>query len=114
LLLIGIILDFVAVAFALFAGGISLAAKGAQDGTGVALIVTGVLTLVFAVVQLILIGKMRAGRNWARILITILEVLAIIGVVLNPGLIPIFASAVGLEAVVLLWLPASNSYFRRG
>jgi len=112
LLLIGIILDFVAAAIQLFTGGIYLGAKGAGDGVGVGFIIAGVLTLAFAIVQLIVIRKMRAGRNWARVLVTILEVLAIIGVVLNPAVLPIAASVVGLVAIVLMWLPASNAYFR--
>ena len=112
LLLIGIILDFVAAGIQLFTGSIYLGARGTGDGVGVGVVIAGVLTLAFAIVQLIVIRKMRAGRNWARVVITVLEVLAIIGVVLNPAVLPLAASVVGLVAVVLMWLPASNRYFR--
>lgn len=114
LLLIGIILDFVAAGIQLFTGGLVLTARGTEGGTGIGFVVSGILTAVFAVVQLVLIGKMRAGRNWARIVITILEILAIIGVVINLGVLPLVASAVGLVAIVLMWLPASNAHFRKG
>ena len=112
LLLIGIILDFVAAGIQLFTGSIYLGARGTGDGVGVGFVIAGVLTLAFAIVQLIVIRKMRAGRNWARVVITVLEVFAIIGVVLNPAVLPLAASVVGLVAVVLMWLPASNRYFR--
>jgi hypothetical protein len=60
------------------------------------------------------------GRNWARILSTVLFFLAtldLVGVISQPktvlGLIfPVLTWLVGLAAVVLLWQRASTAYFR--
>jgi hypothetical protein len=60
------------------------------------------------------------GRNWARILSSVLFLLAtldLVGVVSQPktvlGLIfPVLTWLLGLAAVVLLWRPASTAFFR--
>jgi hypothetical protein len=55
------------------------------------------------------------GRNWARILSTVLSVLAVLELTGNRGLAQLFWAATtltGLAAVWLLWRPASRAFFR--
>lgn len=75
-------------------------------------LVVSLLTIAIALVQLFVVFKMRAGRNWARIVLTALAVLQIAGVVAGDtgGWIGLAAAAV---ATVLMYFPASNAYFRR-
>lgn len=116
ILLIGIILDLVAAAFALSVGGANLGAGGISGPNGpasVSLVAVGIGLLIIAVVQLIVLRKVRAGKNWARITITILEVISLASAIINFGLFPLAASVIGLIAIVLLWLPASSPYFRQ-
>jgi hypothetical protein len=74
-----------------------------------------VASLVIGAVMLLFIFKMRAGRNWARIVITVFAVL---------GLLSLFSGyrsgqgwdfigpALAVLALVLMWVPASNEYFK--
>jgi hypothetical protein len=56
------------------------------------------------------------GRNWARILSTVLFVLATLELISSRGVVPVFAAAltwlIGLGAVWLLWRPASRAFFK--
>jgi hypothetical protein len=73
------------------------------------------VTVVIGAVWLLFIFKMRAGRNWARIVITVFAVL---------GLLSLFSGyrsgqawdfigpVLSVLALVLMWLPASNEYFK--
>ncbi|MBM9466283.1 DUF4064 domain-containing protein [Nakamurella leprariae] len=74
-----------------------------------------VISLIIGAVWLLFIFKMRAGRNWARIVITVFAVL---------GLLSLFSGyrsgqawdfigpVLSVLALVLMWLPASNEYFQ--
>jgi uncharacterized membrane protein len=73
------------------------------------------VTLVIGLVWLLFIFKMRAGRNWARIVITVFAVL---------GLLSLFSEyrsgqawdfigpVLSVLALVLMWVPTSNEYFK--
>ena len=56
------------------------------------------------------------GRNWARILSTVLFGLATLGLTGNHGVAQVFCAVLtwltGLAAVWLLWRPASSAFFR--
>ena len=56
------------------------------------------------------------GRNWARILSTVLLGLATVGLTGNNGAVQMFCAAAawlaGLAAVWLLWRPASSAFFK--
>jgi len=116
--LIGLILDVIA-AVLLLLGGTALAASGASataEGTTVSggvLITAGVIALVLAAIQLLILWKMKAGRNWARIVLTILEVLSLGSLFTGASGIGITAVVLGVVAVVLMWVPTSNAYFRK-
>ena len=57
------------------------------------------------------------GRNWARILSTVLFGLATLELIGNHGVVQLFCAVLtwlsGLAAVWLLWRPASSAFFRR-
>jgi hypothetical protein len=57
------------------------------------------------------------GRNWARMLSTVLFGLATLELIGNHGVVQLFCAVLtwltGLAAVWLLWRPASSAFFRR-
>ena len=117
ILLLGLILDAIG-AILLVVGGIALVGRGDAGGMAAGLgapvlIGAAVIALLFVVIELIIVFKMRGGRNWARIVITILEVLGLGSLFTNPTFWSWGAVVLSLIAVVLMWLPASNAYFRR-
>lgn len=95
----------------------------AQMPTGIAI---GVLALAFLVFYVLFIVKMRAGKNWARITLTVLVPLTVlasivfsdIGALLSAGglgLAKVVTIALELilivAAVVFMYRPDSNTYF---
>jgi uncharacterized membrane protein (UPF0136 family) len=56
------------------------------------------------------------GRNWARIVSTVLFVLATLHLFGNKGVVPVVFAVltwlVGLAAVWLLWRPTSSAFFK--
>jgi hypothetical protein len=56
------------------------------------------------------------GRNWARILSTVLLSLATLQLTGNYGVVQVFCAAltwlIGIAAVWLLWRPASSAFFK--
>ncbi|MFD5829789.1 hypothetical protein [Lentzea sp. NPDC060358] len=72
------------------------------------------IALVIALVQLWLAFKVRSGRNWARVLLTVFTVLQVGSLFVGEGsaTLPAYGGAlVAALAVVASWLPASNAYF---
>jgi hypothetical protein len=55
--------------------------------------------------------KMRAGRNWARITLTVLTIFGLLLQLIVGGESGLIASVVGIVAVVLMFLPNANAYF---
>jgi hypothetical protein len=84
-----------------FARGTAI--TGAVLGVVIA-IVLSVLTIVFA-------RKLRAGRNWARIVLLVFAVLQLFGIISLFGL-GALQFLVAAAAAVLSFLPASNLWFR--
>lgn len=90
----------------------------ASTAITVALIVGAVIALVILGLELLFVFKMRAGRNWARILLTVLGVLGILsglygltvgftlGSVLN-----LISIVVVIAAIVFMFKPAARAYF---
>jgi hypothetical protein len=99
------------------AGTLAVAGSGGSGGLIVgALIATASIGLVFAIVELIIVFKMRDGRNWARIVLTILAALQIISTLVQGGnnsFINWIGFATLVIATVLMFVPASNQYFSR-
>jgi hypothetical protein len=68
--------------------------------------------LVIALVELWLAFKLRAGRNWARVVLTVFTVLQVASLFTGQGTtLPAYAgAAVAALAVIASYLPASNAY----
>lgn len=117
--LVAIVLGFAtAVLLFISAAGAVAATDSSLTGDffGITFVFAGILVLVLTVIELAVVFRMRAGRNWARVTLTVLAVLqivnAIFSIALNP-VISLIGVAVALVATVLMWLPASNAYFGR-
>ena len=98
-----------------------------QTLVNTAKIVTVVVGLIFVALYLLFAFKMRAGRNWARIVLTVLSALSIISafsatssVTVNGHVYRVssqqasgwIGTVLAILAIVLMYLPASNAYFR--
>ena len=61
-------------------------------------------------------GRAGLGRNWARIVSTVLFTLATLQLIEGQGVAQVFCAALtwlsGLAAVWLLWRPASSAFFK--
>jgi cell division protein FtsW (lipid II flippase) len=95
---------------------VTAATQGNEAVGAAALIFAAVIAIIVAAVQLIFVFQMNAGKNWARIVLLVLAALQVLGVVAGGGTAN-WASWLGLGATivatVLMFLPASNPYFRR-
>jgi len=85
--------------------------------TGI-LIGTAVVVLIILALELFFVFKMRAGKNWARILLTVLGVLGILSSLygLTAGLtfgavLNIVSVIVLIAAIVFMFKPAASAYF---
>ncbi|MEJ8284840.1 MULTISPECIES: hypothetical protein [Curtobacterium] len=88
------------------------------DSVGTAPLVGGaIFAFVLAVIELIIVFKMRDGRNWARIVLTVLAILQLIGVgvgAASGGNAFGWIGAVAvLVATILMYVGGANGYFRR-
>lgn len=115
ILIVGLILDLIT-AIVLISTGIAFAGgavdvDGASFGGGV-MITTGVIVILILLIELFVLRKMRAGRNWARIVITVLEVLGILSLIGGVSTLGIIAAIISVVVIVLLWVRPSNDYFR--
>lgn len=112
LILIGLVFDLIG-AVTTIVGGAALAAMGgsAPAGAAAGVLIVGIMTLVLVVIELIVVFKLRNGKNWARVVITILEALGLLILLSGMGLTQVLAAAISVVIIVLLWVPASNAYF---
>lgn len=78
-------------------------------------IIAVVVGLIIVAIALLFVFKMRAGRNWARVVLTVFGVLSLLslfsGVRTGTSTPDFIGPIVTLVALVLMWLPASNEYF---
>lgn len=88
--------------------------SGAAVGAGLA--VVGVLVIALSIVRIIVAVSLGRGRNWARVLITVLAVLNILVSVgqLFGGEIISGVVSLAIEVVILwlMWNPSSSAYIR--
>jgi hypothetical protein len=92
-----------------------------DQATGASPLIGTVLALVIAVVQLVVVFRMRSGHNWARIVLLVVSVLSLLGlgvtvtgVMLGPvRLVGLLTPVIVIVATILMFVPASNRYFRR-
>jgi len=75
------------------------------------LILAAVFLVVFAALYLLFAFKARAGRNWARIVLTVLTVLDVLFLAVGFSILSGLSTLAAVVAVVLLFLPASNQFF---
>ena len=92
-----------------------LATSGADvDFEALKGVIVGMVALIAAIGVLmyaLVAFNIRKGRNWARVLGTILAAFSLLGVLeMGLGTLSILA---GVAAMVLLYLPASAPYFRK-
>ncbi|MBT1666592.1 hypothetical protein [Curtobacterium flaccumfaciens] len=88
------------------------------DSVGTAPLVGGaIFAFILAVVELIIVFKMRDGRNWARIVLTVLAVLQLIGVGVGAAsggnAFGFIGGIAVLIATILMYVGGANGYFRR-
>ena len=78
---------------------------------GVAVTSVVIISLIMAGLYALVAFKVRQGKNWARILGTVLAAISLLGLTqIGLGTITIL---LGVAAIVLLYLPASAPYFRK-
>jgi len=96
-------------AFADVGGNAQVAAAVGPPTVIIGLAVGAALRILFAVYML-------RGRNWARIVLLILAIIAVLAglpAFATGNVVDILIVVVALAAAVLMYLPASNPYFRR-
>ncbi|HEX5117073.1 MAG TPA: hypothetical protein VFW65_17915 [Pseudonocardiaceae bacterium] len=84
-----------------------------QSAAGTVVTTALVLAIIFAALYVFFSFKLRAGRNWARIVLTIVAVLSLLSLLLNGGNLSILGLIGDLAAVVgaiLSYTPQSNQY----
>lgn len=117
--LVAIVAGFVTAVVLLVSAGTSVAAGDSSltaDFFGITFVFAGLLVLVLTAIQAAIVFRMRAGRNWARVTLTVVAVLQIVNAIfsigLNPGL-SIITIVMDAVATALMWVPASNRFFGR-
>ncbi|WP_199443764.1 hypothetical protein [Umezawaea beigongshangensis] len=97
---------------ALRASGTTLTEEQLQTAATTTLAVAAGIALVIALVEMWLAFKLRAGRNWARIALTVLTLIQVASLVTGEATLAGYAgAAVAVLAVVFSYLPPSNAYF---
>ena len=80
--------------------------------------IVAMIALAFAIIAFLLYllfaAKLRSGRNWARIVLTILVILNVISLVTNQGTMGVeyVGTVLSVIATILAYLPASNAYIK--
>jgi hypothetical protein len=84
-----------------------------EHAASLAQLAGGVVLVVIAAIYLLLAFRLRAGRNWARVVLTIIVVLQVVSLVTVHGTAVNYVSTgIAIIAMVLSYLPASNEYVR--
>lgn len=99
---------------ALRSSGTSMTEEQLQSAATVTQVTFATIAVVIALVQLWLAFKLRSGRNWARVLLTVFTVFQVGSLFVGEGsaTLPAYGgAAVAALAVIASYLPASNAYF---
>ncbi|TNC23575.1 hypothetical protein [Amycolatopsis alkalitolerans] len=85
-----------------------------QDAARIAVISAVVIALLISLIYLWLAFKLRAGRNWARITLTVLTVLQVILLASGRGgsVVGYLALLLAVAGLVFAWLGASSQYIQ--
>lgn len=112
---VSFVLWLITVLVGLIGGIVGLFSSGqVQSNMGGAVVAGGVIGIVIALVELFIVFRMRDGRNWARIVLLVLAILQVLGVVASFTVLGTIGLIAVIIATVLMFLPSSNGYFRRG
>jgi hypothetical protein len=125
--LIGAIVSLIGSVFGIFVGIIALTAGAALGGiagaaVGSVVLIFAIVVLVIAIIELIIVNKMRDGRNWARVVLTVLGILSLVGSITpwftygwnSSSAWSLVQVVVLIVAIVLMFVPAANAYFAAG
>jgi hypothetical protein len=83
-----------------------------DQAVNVTLIIAVVIAVVIAALYLLFAFKLRAGRNWARIVLTVLTALKLISLLVGQSTIVDYVGVLAADAgVVLSFMTPSNAYF---
>lgn len=92
-----------------------------KDYANAAKVFSAIIAIVFVALYLLFAYKMRAGRNWARITLTVLGGLNVVSVLFsfrNAGglgiVIGLIEAVVILAAIYMMFRPDANQYFAAG
>ncbi|MEV6620355.1 hypothetical protein AB0M83_04360 [Amycolatopsis sp. NPDC051106] len=92
-------------------GGARLTEEQIQRSATVAQAVGIGVLVVLALLYLLLSFKLKAGRNWARIVLTVVTLLQVASLLATSGTAVNYVStAISVLALVLSYLPPSNAY----
>ncbi|WP_433266064.1 hypothetical protein ACQPZF_39790 [Actinosynnema sp. CS-041913] len=72
---------------------------------------TLVVGIVLAGLYVLFAFKARAGRNWARVVLTVLTALGLLTMLFRPSPSALITSLISVVAVVLLYVPNSKAYY---
>ncbi|WP_328610427.1 hypothetical protein OG943_15260 [Amycolatopsis sp. NBC_00345] len=89
-----------------------LTAQQVDQATTVALVAAVVIAVIIALLYLLFAVKLRAGRNWARIVLTVLTALQVLSLLAGSGgsWIGYLSCLAAVIGVVLSFLPESSAY----
>ena len=117
--LAAVVVGFVTAVVLLVSAGTSVVPGDSSltaDFFGITFVFAGLLVLILTAFQAAVVFRMRAGRNWARVTLTVVAVLQIVNAIFSVGLNPALSIAtivLNAVATVAMWVPASNRFFGR-
>ncbi|MFI9387995.1 hypothetical protein [Kutzneria sp. NPDC052558] len=82
-----------------------------QTVATVSLAFAAVIAVVFAGLYLLFAFKARAGRNWARIVLTVLTALRVVFLATGFSVLNLLTVLAAVAATVLLFLPEANQFY---
>ena len=104
------------VLFGLFGLLAGLALAAAVGGLGAIVLVLALLGIVLAAAQVVLAMRMKEGKQWARLALTVLTGVSLLLSLLalgGDGGANFFGFVVAAVATVLMWLPNTQAWFQR-
>lgn len=85
-----------------------------EHAASLAQVSAAVVLVVIAVIYLLLAFRLRAGRNWARVVLSIIALCQVASLVAVHGsAVNYVSTGIAVIAMVLSYLPASNAYVRQ-
>jgi len=122
--LIGAILSLIGSIFALIVGIVALTGGAVFGGiygaaAGSIVLLFAIFVFVLAIIELIIVNRMRDGRNWARVTLTVLGILSLLGTAIpwitggwnSSSSGGVVGFVIVLIAIILMFVPSANAYF---